>query len=194
MMRYRSIAACAAFIAGLLLGGQVVAEETNFLWKAAGKYHDNISGTNVSSIVDTNGDGVPGNLTVMKGYSTWGPVTVTTFSEFNPRDAAPTPRCRGMIEFPMLEDSSSVIIRFLRGDMLFLKTDKAMFCLDPATGYYEFTNSSVVVGGTGRFRGATGRIDAEGNGGSLSFDQTGILHFGWVDMSNKGTINRQPRR
>ncbi len=85
---------------------------------------------------------------------------------------------------------STLVIRFLRGDLLFLRTVEAVFCLDPSTGYYEFSNTSVVEGGTGKYSGATGTIDASGKGASLSFDPIGILHFGWTTMTNQGKITR----
>lgn len=190
MMRHKKSVTAAALLASLLFSGQVVANETKVFWNLQGKYFDHTSGTNVSSIVDTNGDGIPGNVATMRGRSSRGPVTITIFSEFNPFAAGPSPNCPDtMLEFPMVE--GSLVIRFLRGDLLFLRTVEAVFCLDPLTGYHEFTNTSVVEGGTGKYEGATGTIDASGEGSSLSFDPTGILHFGWVTMTNEGTITRQ---
>lgn len=86
---------------------------------------------------------------------------------------------------------STMIFRFVRGDLLFLRVTDAVFCLDWSTGLGEFTNSSIILGGTGRYAGATGTIDSEGKVGTLSADLTGTKVFGWVTQKMHGKILRQ---
>ena len=189
MLRRKKLAASAALIAGLLISGHAVASDKQWFQDLELRYHDETSGTTVSTVVDTNGDGVTGGITTLKGRSSRGPVTITAFAEFNPFAAAPSANCpAGTLDFPMVE--STLVYRFVGGDLLFLRVIDAAFCMDLATGVYEFRNSSIILGGTGRYAGATGTIDAKGQGSSMSFDPTGTKHFGWTTMKSGGKIQR----
>lgn len=173
---------CSGIISfSVVISTLVSAEDQNF------NYHDESSGTFVSNVIDTNGDGIPGVTGTLRGYSSFGPVDITFYSEFDPLAAAPSESCQApFVEFPLV--SSKTVNRYFNGDLLYLETLEETFCADPTTGQFSWSETLAVIGGTGYFDGAKGQLRLSGEGQSLVVGADGATNFGASSMSSKGTI------
>jgi hypothetical protein len=84
-------------------------------------YHDDVSGTFFGNSIDVNGDGQPGTTGQLRGKSSFGPVDVTFYTEFDASHAGPSDRCElEEVELPLV--FSRTVHRYLNGDLLYLET------------------------------------------------------------------------
>ena len=171
---------CLSFVFTL---GRVNAKEQDTKYKASGSF--------VSSVIDTNGDGIPGVTGLLQGQSTFGAVTIHFFSEFDMSgmiDPMPSANCPddGLIELPLVD--SRTIHSYKNGDLIYFATIEEIFCADPITGQFHWTESLYVIGGTGRFEGAEGTMQVSGSGNMLISGIDGATNFGGVSLSGKANI------
>lgn len=151
-------------------------------------YKDKASGSFLSTVIDTNGDGVPGVFGLLQGTSTFGSVTIHFFSEFDLASAAPSAVCPdGYLEAPVV--TSNTIYRYQNGDLLFFETASEVFCGNPDTGEFQWYETLDVIGGTGRFTDANGTLEVTGGGIILISDASGVTSFGGVSLSAKGKVS-----
>jgi hypothetical protein len=145
---------------------------------AQAKYKSEASGSFTASIIDTNGDGIPGVTGILEDQSTFGSLTIHFFSEFDLANAAQSGNCpdEGYLEVPIV--ASNTIHRHKNGDLLLLET----------TGEFFWEETLAVIGGSGKFTDATGTLEASGRGIILISDQAGVASFGAMFMNNKGKI------
>lgn len=161
--------------------GIVFASETQ------AKYKSEASGSFTASIIDTNGDGIPGVTGILEGQSTFGSLTIHFFSEFDLNAAAPSVNCpEGYLEVPIV--ASNTIHRHRNGDLLLLETTSEILCGDLVSGEFFWDETLAVIGGSGKFTDATGTLEASGRGIILISDQAGVASFGAMFMNNKGKI------
>src|SRR3984893_1376520 len=85
--------------------------------------------------------------------------------------------------FTLVEDVDATRIT-ATGDFLFFKSTSGTGCQDFSTSPtppfpFSFTETGVVIGGTGKFSGATGTYTGDGQGATLSVDATTGRVFGW---------------
>lgn len=140
-----------------------------------------LSGSFTHAGVDLNGDTVAGAFHSQgSGVGTLGKLTWTSLSEVDPNFAVNTPRCPGLLDFTY--DALAAVLSYKDGrDLLYLRLepgDVAYGCVDPATFDNDASFDLTVVGGTGRFVGATGFAHVELLVNSLLFDAAGGYVFG----------------
>jgi hypothetical protein len=160
---------------------------TAFAKEPQSQYKSQASGSFSSSVIDSNGDGIPGVIGSLEGQSTFGALTIEFFSEFNIAAGVVTENCPdGYLELPLV--NSKTIHRYLNGDLLFLETTSETFCGNPVTGEFLWEEELAVIGGTGRFIDASGMLESSGTGIILISDGAGVTSFGAVTLSNKGKV------
>jgi len=64
----------------------------------------------------------------------------------------------------------------------------ALFCLNPATGVFSIRSMGTVIGGSGKFAGATGAYEVKGAGNILLSDPAGRL-FAAFTFQTEATIS-----
>jgi hypothetical protein len=108
--------------------------------------------------VDTNADGQAAGFGVGQGRSTLGPVTREGWVETLPWDGVtfcgPT---HVQINYRFAESS----FRFKDGSRVFAVFSSGALCFNFATGTFTANGEIEVIGGTGRFQGATGTLRFE---------------------------------
>jgi hypothetical protein len=108
--------------------------------------------------VDTNADGQTAGFGVGQGRSTLGPVSREGWVETFPWDGVtfcgPT---HVQINYRFAESS----FRFKDGSRVFAVFSSGALCLKYATGTFNANGEIAVIGGTGRFEGATGTLRFE---------------------------------
>jgi hypothetical protein len=140
-----------------------------------------LSGSFTHAGLDINGDTVPGAFHSQGvGRGTLGKLTWTSLSEVDPNFGVNTPRCPGLLDFTY--DAFAAVISYKDGrDLLYLRLDPGDVgygCLDPANFDNDAVFDLTVVGGVGRFEGATGGAHVEIHVNSVLFDATGGYVFG----------------
>lgn len=136
-----------------------------------------ISGTSI----DTDEDGVKASLGLFKGKSTLGTVTIEPITEFSPVPKVSTTICNsGLLQFDLV--MGRVVTRIeSSGDLVFSRFTSGTSCVDPATGTVSVSLEGSIMGGTGRFDGATGSVEVNGTVTTLVSDPAPALHgFGAV--------------
>jgi hypothetical protein len=110
--------------------------------------------------IDSNADGESANFGVGQGRSTLGPITREGWVEVFPWDGAtfcgPT---HVQINYRFAESS----FRFKDGSRVFAVFSSGTLCFNFATGTFTASGEIEVIGGTGRFEGATGTLRFEAN-------------------------------
>jgi hypothetical protein len=148
-------------------------------------FKEQVSGRIVSNPIDINSDGLPASTGIYEGKSTRGLVTVHAFNETMP--VVSSSHCPpGTME--LLLDVRN-IRRFANGDMLFTKsTEYSFVCADLTTGKFSFESKLNIIGGTGRYDGATGTIFSTGSGIALVLDPNTLMNFSAITMKSKGKL------
>ena len=178
MMKRKTLVSSLA-IAFFLLGSAQAGER---------RYRDEISGTGAPSSFDFNGDGVNALYITFSGLSSLGPVHGGFVVDYDFPNLGPDPSCTGgTLKLPILASSSNRALTL--GGQLFLQDDIAnsLFCLNPATGAFKMSLKGAFTGGLGRFKGATGTYEYEGEGNVLLVDTNGMPFGGFV-VKTKGKL------
>ena len=156
-----------------MFAGAVGAAETK-----STKFHCTVSGTfaDVETNIDTNGDGASANLD--KGISNCTPTERSFFQEETEwiLQAGPTTCPQGSLEFHIDEDAvmgqqRSVSTNEKTGDQVFARIASGTSCVNFST-FPSPTSTSThheIIGGTGRFTGATGTYDSQNTGSYQMF-------------------------
>lgn len=164
-MKY-SICSCLLLAALGALATGVDAREVR-LWTAG----ESLS----SDTYNYNGDDVSGFESRLEGWGSLGRVVLTTAGDLIDYDGASAPcdfdEAGNAVAIPLTYLNVSSVIRNLRGDQLY--TEQASS--PPSTVCFNFVDFSLtyelyvdVVGGTGRFEGATGTLVTRGSGQQLT--------------------------
>lgn len=145
---------------------------------------ETVSGNFVDTAIDTNGDGVAAAHFVGEAKGSGG----ASYQGLHEVQFTPTGLCDpGQVEGIIV--AYSIVRRFSNGDLLFSKLVDGSFCFDPATGKANVAVSAEIIGGTGRFAGATGSYEIEYEVTALLPDPTGGIAHGAFDGTVTGTID-----
>ena len=133
----------------MLAAGVAWAEEIEIDWDWAGSYTDGSA--------DINLDGTTANSYIVWAKGSPGKATISGLGEIvvlGPSEDCPYP----LVDNVMLY--SAYVARFENGDMLFARATTAdEGCIDPVSGTVNAVVHYDIVGGTGRYAGATGSYD-----------------------------------
>lgn len=116
--------------------------------------------------IDVDDDGIPGIVALGEGKGSLG--AVATHSFFDARPVATTHCAATEIENELV--AASDVIRNKRRDQLFLQLVEGFLCIDPLLGTLRLSASQQIVGGTGRFAGASGEATTTCDGVILVLD------------------------
>jgi hypothetical protein len=125
------------------------------------------SGTLQNTGIDTNGDGENVFSFISEAKTKLGRVTLQGMIENQPPLPPSNDTCAvGAIEFNPDPVFHRTVIRFDKGDLLFVEVPRRTGCFDPSTLTFTFQEEGILTGGTGRFEQATGSIvtNLTGNG------------------------------
>lgn len=158
------------------------------------RYYELISGSAAPSSFDSNGDKVPGHYVTFAGQSSLGRVHGALLVEYDFLSAAPDPVCPAEkpIKVPVVVSSGNRALTGTDGQ-IFMQDDPAtaLVCLDPNPpplgGAFIMSLQGKVIGGMGRFAGATGTYEYTGSGQVLLQDSVG-LPFGGFVIETRGRI------
>lgn len=145
---------CPRRICALLLGSSflLVAAIANAESKL---YHARFTGSASPTGVDTNGDGEAATPGASQGRSNLGAFTTQSWDELLPWDGqtfcGPT---HVQLQYRFFE----LLQTFADGSRLFSQLTSGTLCFDFTTGAAEADIDSEVVGGSGRFAGASGQL------------------------------------
>jgi len=135
--------------------------------------------------IDTNGDGVKATSFTYAANTNLGRVTGQAVFETSSLPA-PVTCPEGNLEYTVALDLP--IERFPNGDLLFYETPALTLCFDPNTGTFSISYTTTIIGGTGKFAGATGSIEGNSPGGYLFYDPVSGQGFGYFTGEFTGTI------
>jgi hypothetical protein len=150
------------------------------------------SGTIVSTESDTNGDGQKAILYILGLKGTLGQATQQAMVEFEFGDLANPVICPNGnpgVQFTPVPGGAAHIVRRYdsTGDLLFFHITSASGCFDLVTQLQFASGTGEIIGGTGRFEGATGTTDFSGTATTLFLDEAGNF-FVQVSGTIKDTI------
>lgn len=170
---------------GVTGGGEAVAE--SFDYRA--------SGTNLTTVIDANGDGTPGAALTAAGDGTLGPFTLAGVNEVvldleDPEDPSSVVFCALPDATPGLQFRQilgSLVFRVRSGDLLTAEAVAGTSCLSLASCFDALgqlragcvgrvSNLWQVTGGTGRLAGASGSFEQEGSIEILVASPTGSFN------------------
>jgi hypothetical protein len=144
--------------------------------------------------VDTNGDGRTADLMLVSGTSSeLGYTTTQSVLEWSSDPSWTTcpngnPGLQGQLV------SGNAAIHAARGDVLLIRFDRGLFCLDSATNAANINLTGTVVGGIGRFANAKGTVEINGIAiPEILLEKSGPILFSNIDTKTKGVIST-PRR
>jgi hypothetical protein len=148
-------------------------------------FSEAVSGNFVDTAIDTNGDGVAaasfmGVATGFRGGASYQGLTEIEFAATGLCDPG---EVEGVIA------AYSIVRRFSNGNLMFSRLVEGSFCLNPATGKAEVSISAEIIGGTGRFEGATGSYQINYEATALLPDPTGGIAHGAFAGTVTGTIS-----
>lgn len=133
---------------------------------AAAQFNSSFQGATSATEIDIDADGVPAGLGLLRGRGTAGPVTLHTVFEAG---VAANTRCgAGEIQNDLVALSS--VIQDEQGSQLLSALVKGHICINTSTGVITSKAKSQVLGGTGRFAGASGRLTTTCQGFILAVD------------------------
>jgi hypothetical protein len=150
-----------------------------------GSFSEEVSGTFVDTAIDTNGDGVAaatflGQTRGHKGGSSYQGLHEVQFT--------PTGLCDpGDVEGVIV--AYSIVRRFNNGDLLYSRLMDGSFCFDPASGTAHVEVNAEIIGGTGKFEGATGSYAIAYDVTALLPDPTGGIAHGAFSGEASGSID-----
>jgi hypothetical protein len=168
------------------------------------KFAYHVSGSAISSTIDTNGDNSRATVTNLGGKSTLGKIHLQSVNESkltlsnpaDPRSVVPcqTPHNEPGIEFETVQGRG--VLRVESGDLLFTKIASGTNCVPlsclGAQGQLRercaFTTTQVsdIVGGTGKYSGASGTFNVTGSAEVLLAEPTGSFFALTLDAA--GTL------
>lgn len=157
--------------------GSAEAKEINF--------EESFSGSVVGTQIDTNSDGRPAALAITEGISNLGPTTRQAVNEFAPSASVPCPS--GKVGSTLVMGRLVVRLDKKKGDLFFVKSSSGTLCFDPTTGISTGSQVGDIIGGTGRFDGATGSVEINFTATRLVADPAG-RQFNSVIGTLTGTI------
>lgn len=140
----------------------VNAGSENVNWKVAGSI------ANYVMVLDTNTNQlIPHYLISLSAKGAPGVAELTLMGFGVPADPpSDPPKCsEGEIELKTIK--GDMVARFPDLSLLFASIDETnpgYLCLDPVAGHSTFVSNMMIIGGTGRFEGATGAITGTGDG------------------------------
>jgi hypothetical protein len=149
-------------------------------------FNGSLSGSLISTQIDTNGDGLKAGLSLGIINTNLGRFTSQGVGEFLPPLPAPVTCPSDHLEFPLLV-FRGVDTHEKTGDQLFFEYTSGTACVDPATGTSSFSGVGNFVGGTGQFAGVTGSFEANSAGTTLVSDPAGNS-FGNRTVEFTGTL------
>jgi hypothetical protein len=151
------------------------------------KFKASVSGNFSSTVIDTNGDTVPGAIARLAGNGSLGPITTDGYGEWS-SPGVPATCPNGHTGFRHTLIAARAVARIENGDLFFFQDTTGTLCFDPATNLAVFNVSGNITGGTGQFLNATGSISSTGSTLVLIGDSTGKA-FGAVLSEFTGTIS-----
>jgi hypothetical protein len=148
------------------------------------------SGSNVPTDIDTNGDGMTALFSVGRGKIGKGrglpqQYTVDSLYEYLPALGTNVNCPQGWLEFPVY--SGHTVTHDVDADNLYGQNTSGFSCLDLATGGGFFSYAETIIGGTGKFAGATGTATSNGTYTFLSCDSSGRCYSAF-EGDNEFTI------
>ena len=176
MNRFGRLTIGTASVAALLLlaGGTEAAER---------KFHATLSGSFVTTAIDTDGTGSKAVLTILNGSSSLGQIAAQGVGEW--KNVALETCPLGSIEAQIV--TAKGVLQAPDGDTVFTEFTSGTSCSVPATGATTYTTEGSFIGGTGRFLGATGALQATGTVQTLVSDPSNN-EFGAVTTEVAGTL------
>lgn len=133
-----------AVVAGLVISGSVQSSEI--------KINQRFTGVGNPTAIDTNDDGAFASSSVFQLVGSPGRSTIQAFVEFNSLVPGGTPGCNLEAEFV----HQSFVQTFNDGSMLFYVTSEGLLCLSFEPFNIWVSIAGDIIGGTGRFEGASG--------------------------------------
>lgn len=148
----------------MMLGPILAIRDTEARHRQQGKFRGeiraNFSGSSVTrgTPIDTNGDGVTASLGLFAWKSNLGMGTTQAVTETSASPSPVNTICpSGNLEFPMVMGRYVARLES-SGDLIFARYTGTI-CVDPATGIASASHEGDIIGGTGRFEGATGSTE-----------------------------------
>ena len=145
------------------------------------------AGTGIDTHFDTNQDGMFYlSLTQATGKGTFGNFTIAITAEFRlslPTD--PDDCADGELDLPLF--SSEAVYTFSDQSQTFWIASGGYLCLDQVTGHYYGQVEGDYVGGTDRFKGATGTATSQFEGQILGDP---VVGFRSITGTVEGTVYR----
>ncbi len=167
----------------LALGIALTAIAFSVTSSEATSFRESISGNFIDTSVDTNNDGVAGSIWIGQAQGSGGP----TYEGVIEVDFGPTGRCRaGEAEATLA--AYSIVRRYSNGDQLVSRLVEGFVCFNPATGAGTVDVTAEFVGGTGRYRKATGTYTAALTIQRLIPDGTGGIAHGLFEGRTSGSV------
>ena len=146
------------------------------------------SGTSISTISDTNHDGLHAGLGTVVCISNFGRGTSQGVGEAKVIGPGTCPNGHQGINLTLLPGTGHSVGRYEKtGDMVFSELTEETVCYDPSTGMQFKSGTAEITGGTGRFAGATGHSQFQGTQWPLYVDSDGN-GFAAQEETSTGTI------
>jgi hypothetical protein len=150
------------------------------------KITGSFSGSLMTAQIDVDSDGMPGGLSMVRGKSNPGSITVQTIGESAARLSAVQVCPNSNMEFPLL--MGHAVIHFDEtGELLFAKASSGATCFDPNTGVFISKWKGVFFGGSGKLTNATGAFEVTSSGKVVVGDRAGH-EFDYLTGEFSGTI------
>ncbi len=131
---------------------------------AATELRATFSGWSLQSI-DPFVDGTNGRHTHSAGRGRLGAFETGGFSELLPADGT---MCGSLTKFLLVYHKSNAVIRYVRdGSLLLTELVDGTVCFDTDDNTFTFDIHRSIIGGTGRFEGASGFLDSTGSGARI---------------------------
>ena len=124
------------------------------------------SGWIVATEIDTNGDGRRADSVTTTEKGTFGRATANWQGELEPNPSGTCDNNPGIFKFDYVAVTGIEI--YHKGDGMAWGLDQGTLCSNPLFGTFTFEVHLVLLGGTGRFEGATGSAILSGEGVGLA--------------------------
>ena len=147
------------------------------------------SGTSISTVGDTNHDGLHAGLGTGVCASNFGRGTSQGVGEAKVVGPGTCPNGHPGIILTLLPGTGHSVGRYDKtGEMVFSELLEETVCFDPTTGTQFKSGTAKITGGTGRFAGATGQSQFQGTQWPLYVDSDGN-GFAAQEETSTGTIS-----
>jgi len=152
---------------------------------SAEEFSGTYAGTFTENRMDLNDDGTVGGWDTARADTTIGQLNFQETMERQPV-ASPTGLCpTGQLEFELVFGTG--VDTAADTSQIFYQIDESPVCLDPATFTFTGTAQESILGGTGRFAGATGNFESTFTGSYLVFDDSPESNQGFGPFSGSFT-------